>query len=68
MKKGISLALVIVGLIFIFWGINASESISSEFSRIFTGSPTERTMWLMAIGIVCSVAGLFGLMGRSKGV
>lgn len=66
MNKPLSLALLAVGVVLLIYGISAADSISSSFSRFFTGSPTEKTVWLLAGGIVAAVAGLFGLMRASK--
>ncbi len=62
MNKAISLALLAGGIVLIIYGISASDSFSSAFSRFFTGSPTDKTMWFFIGGIVASAVGLFGLM------
>jgi hypothetical protein len=67
MNKGISVALLIVGILLIIWGVSASESLSSDVSRFFTGSPTDKTIWLLIGGIVLGIVGLFGLLRGSKG-
>jgi len=66
MNKIISLALLAGGIVLIIYGISASDSIGSGFSRFFTGSPTDKTMWLLIGGVVAAVAGLGGLLFRSK--
>ena len=66
MNKIISLALLVVGIGMIIYGINASDSIGSSFSRFFTGSPTDKTMWLLIGGTVAGVVGLVGLLRGSK--
>ena len=66
MNKAISLALLAGGIVLIIYGISASDSVSSAFSRFFTGSPTDRTMWFLIGGIVASAVGLFGLLRRSS--
>ncbi len=66
MEKGISLALLAVGVLLIIYGISASESIGSDFSRFFTGSPTEKTVWLLIGGIVAAALGLGGLLRSRK--
>lgn len=66
MNKFISLALLAGGIALIIYGLSASDSISSSFSRFFTGSPTDRTMWLLIGGIVAGVLGLAGLWRGSK--
>jgi hypothetical protein len=67
MTKFLSLALLIAGIVLIIYGINASESISSDFSRLFTGSPTDRTVWLLIGGVVAAAVGAGGLFrGASR--
>jgi len=65
MSKIPSLAVLIIGVIFILWGLNASESFGSDVSRLFTGEPTDRTIWLLVIGIVLAGIGLTGSL-RSR--
>ena len=67
MNKLISLALLISGIILSIYGISASDSIGSSFSRFFTGNPTDKTMWLLIGGIVAAGIGGAGLfLGGSK--
>ena len=66
MNKAISLVLLVGGIVLIIYGISASDSLSSYFSRFFTGSPTDKTMWLLIGGIVAAAVGLFGLFRGSK--
>lgn len=67
MNKGMSVALLVVGIVLLIWGVSATESFSSDVSRFLTGSPTNKAVWLLIGGIVGSVVGLFGLLGGSKG-
>ena len=60
MNKALSLAFLAVGILLIIYGINASESFSSEISRAFTGSPTDKTIWLLVGGVAAAVIGLIG--------
>lgn len=66
MNKAISAALLIVGVILIMHGVNASNSLSSDISRFFTGSPNDRTFWFLLGGVFAGCIGLFGLMRGSK--
>lgn len=66
MNKPISLALLIGGIILLIYGISASGSLGSDFSRFFTGSPTDKTMWLLIGGAVAAAVGGVGLMRGSK--
>jgi len=67
MNKGISVALLAVGIMLSIWGIKASESFGSDVSRFFTGSPTNKAVWLLIVGIGMGIVGLFGLFRGSKG-
>lgn len=67
MTRIISLALLVAGLVLIIYGINASESISSDFSRFFTGSPTDRTIWFLFAGIAAAALGSSGLIYEARG-
>jgi len=66
MNKLISLVLLVSGIILIIYGINASDSLGSDFSRFFTGSPTDKTMWMLIGGAAASVAGAAGLILRGS--
>jgi hypothetical protein len=66
MNRPISLALLVGGIVLIIYGVSASDSIGSSFTRFFTGSPTDRTMWLLIGGIVAAVGGAAGLLRGSK--
>jgi len=67
MNKGIFIALLVGGVILAGFGINASNSFGSDVSRFFTGSPTDKAVWMLVGGIILGVAGLAGLvMGAKK--
>jgi hypothetical protein len=59
MNRAIGVALLAGGIALVIFGINASESFSSDVSRFFTGNPTDKSMWMLIGGIVAAVAGLF---------
>lgn len=70
MNKPLGIALVVVGAVLVMLGINSSESLGSDISRFFTGTPTDKSMWLLIAGIGAGVTGLFlgltsGKSGRS---
>jgi hypothetical protein len=66
MNKLASIALLIGGVILITYGVSASNSVGSGFSRMFTGSPTDKTIWLLIGGVAAAVIGLVGLLRGSK--
>ncbi len=66
MNRLFSIAILAVGVILIIYGVSASDSVGSSFSRFFTGSPTDKTIWLMVGGVVAVVIGLAGLFRGTK--
>jgi Protein of unknown function (DUF3185) len=66
MNKPLSLALLVGGIVLIIYGISASESFSSDVSNFFTGSPTDKTIWLLIGGVVAAAIGAGGMMRGSK--
>ena len=68
MNKLISTILLVGGIVLIVYGINASNSIGSDFSRLFTGSPTDKSIWMLIGGIVASIIGATGLFRGSSSV
>ena len=61
MNKIVSIALLVAGVVLIIFGIQATNSFSSDVSRFFTGSPTDKAVWMLIGGAVAVVAGLVGL-------
>jgi len=62
MNKIISIILLVAGIIMVVFGFQASDSIGSSFSRLFTGTPTDKTVWLLIGGAVLAVVGLVGVL------
>ena len=58
MNKIASIALLIGGVVLMIIGINATNSFGSDVSRFFTGSPTDKAVWMLIGGIVAAIAGL----------
>lgn len=66
MFKPLSLILLIGGVVLIVLGVIASRSLSSDISRFFTGTFTEKAVWLLVIGTIFSIVGFIGLLRRSS--
>ena len=64
MNRVISLAILAVGIVLVIYGIAASNSFGSDISRFFSGSPTDKTIWLLIGGVVAIIIGLAGLLRR----
>jgi uncharacterized membrane protein YidH (DUF202 family) len=66
MNKLVSLALLVGGVVLIIFGIQATDSFSSDVSRFFSGSPTNKAVWMLIGGIVATLIGLAGNLRSSK--
>ena len=62
MNKAVSLAILAGGILLLIFGVSASESLSSDFSRFFTSSPTSKAIWMLVGGVVATIIGLVGLL------
>ena len=66
MTRFVGTALLVAGVGLIIFGINASESFSSDVSRFLTGSPTNKSIWLLASGIVAAIMSLLITMRKAR--
>ena len=67
MNKPLSVALLVIGAILLFYGLKAGDSVGSDVSRAVTGTPTDKTVWFLVGGVLTGVLGLFGLLRGSGG-
>jgi hypothetical protein len=65
-NRNLLLVALVVGVIALTLGVIASESISSDFSRLFTGQPTDKAIWLLLGGGILTAVGLIGLARGSR--
>ena len=66
MNKIIFIALLVGGVVLMILGVQATNSFSSDVSRFFTGSPTDKAIWMLIGGIVAGIIGLIGVMRGPK--
>ena len=66
MNKISSLALLGGGVVLIVLGINAANSFNSDVSRFFTGSPTDKAVWMLIAGVIAAIVGLVGTVRSSN--
>lgn len=66
MNKLVSIVLLTGGILLIIYGINASNSIGSGFSKLFTGSPTDKSIWMLIGGVLAAAIGGGGLFRGSR--
>jgi hypothetical protein len=69
MNKALGIALLVVGVVLLIWGLNAEGSLGSEVSKTFTGHPSDKAMWLILGGAASGLTGLGLLLftGRHTG-
>ena len=51
-------AMVVLGVVLTAYGLNSADSLNSRVTRLFTGQPTDRAMWLLIGGILSVFIGL----------
>lgn len=61
MHKAVSLALLAGGIVLIIFGVSAASSFSSDVARFFTGSPSDKALWMLVCGVAASIVGGVGL-------
>ena len=57
MRQFAGYAVLGVGLVLVVWGADASQSVSSDISRFFTGSATNKAIYLIVGGALAVIAG-----------
>jgi len=67
MQRIVGIALLVVGVVLIIFGMQASASLGSRLSELFTGTPSDRTIWLLLVGIVAAIIGLGMLLVGRRG-
>lgn len=65
MNRTLGIAMLVVGIVLLIFGLSASDSIGSSFSKLFTGAPTDKAIWLIVGGLFGVAMGLFSLL-RTK--
>jgi Protein of unknown function (DUF3185) len=58
MQNVVGLVLLVVGVVLIIFGMQASASLGSRLSELFSGTPSDRTIWLLLVGVVVAILGL----------
>lgn len=64
----VGIVLLVVGVILLYMGFNATESIADQVSETVTGRYTENTTLYLIAGAAAAVGGLLlAVLGRGKG-
>ena len=65
----IGIMLIVIGVILLIMGFNATESVADRMSNFFTGKFTESTTWFLILGAAATVGGiLLAFLGGGKNI
>jgi Protein of unknown function (DUF3185) len=63
----VGMALLVVGVVLIIFGMQASASVGSRLSELFSGTPSDRTIWLLLGGVAAAILGVGLLLVGRRG-
>ncbi|RUO44308.1 hypothetical protein CWE15_03820 [Aliidiomarina taiwanensis] len=66
MNKAVSVAILVVGLILLYFGWQEKQSVSSQVTEAITNQPTDNSMMFLIGGAVAVIIGLGGVVAGSK--
>ena len=58
MQRFLGAGLVVLGVVLVGYGLNASDSLRSRLSGLFTGSPADQSIWLFLGGALSVLGGI----------
>ena len=58
MQKILGLALIVAGVILLYFGYTEYNSNLSKVTEAITGNPTDNTVWYLVAGAAASIVGL----------
>jgi LPXTG-motif cell wall-anchored protein len=64
MSKIPSIAFLAVGIVLLVYGLDASNSIASSATQAVTDSPSDKSIWLIVLGVIGILSGGAGLFFR----
>ena len=67
MNRMIGIGFLVIGIVLLVWGFNANDSAGSGISRFFTGSPTNKTIYLLIGGGLLTAVGVGSLFYPRRG-
>ena len=66
MQKAPGVIYLAVRAVLLYWGYHISQSVGSQFSNAFTGSPEDKPMLLYIGGAILIAAGIGQLVWKRK--
>lgn len=66
MNKGLGIVFLLVGVSLLVYGFSAADSVASDFSRFFNGTPTNRSIMLLMLGGIFAVLGVSAIAKKEQ--
>lgn len=66
MKKIISVALLVGGILLLYFGYDEYHSFGSELDQALGGSGSDEAIWMIVGGAAAGIAGLVGLLRENQ--
>jgi hypothetical protein len=66
MSKIPSIAILVAGIILLVYGLEASNSFTSSVTQAVNGAPTNKSIWLIVLGVIGVLSGGAGLVFGGK--
>ena len=63
MNRSLGIVFIVIGIVLLIYGFDAMDSVSSAFSRIFNGAPSNKSIMLLFSGTVITVCGAISYFG-----
>ena len=64
--RGMSIALLVIGIVLLVLALYSGDSVSSGFARIFKGTPDNKTIGLLIGGLFATILGLVGVFRPAR--
>lgn len=61
-RKAIGGIVLVLGVVLLAYGISAADSLASELSEFFQGTPTDKSILLLVLGGVMTALGGFAVL------
>ncbi|CAM3844082.1 DUF3185 family protein [Rheinheimera salexigens] len=64
MNKIVGLALLVAGIILLYFGYTEYNSFASQATEMVKGSPTDNSIWLLVGGAIAAIIGIGALLKK----
>ena len=58
MNRTLGIMLLVIGMLLLGYGISSADSFASDVHKFFTGSPTDKAVWMTIGGAAALIVGL----------